>query len=157
MTISVDIIIKRLDELEITPSVRNGELFLKAKKGSITEKCKQVVAENKEAIIAHLTKPVSNEEFASRVARIFPRGCAISFDPPGYTLEQRVSDLELEAKERYSRHEAKGPRITPEEWAKAEQVQYRRVEEYMEKWRSNGRPVPESYMGDDGFMFVTKP
>lgn len=44
-----------------------------------------------------------------------------------------------------------------ERWIDADALQEQRIKEYHEKWRSHGYPVPESIMGDDGYMIVPKP
>ena len=43
----------------------------------------------------------------ARIAALFPEGCTMTVDPPGYTMEQRVQELqaEMRAKER-ARYEA---------------------------------------------------
>jgi hypothetical protein len=150
MPVPVAAIIARLEELDIQPILKDGNLILKAKPGSISEKCKTVVRENKAAIITYLSK-LEPQTFEHKLSAIFRRGCTITEQPKGLSLQKYVSELQ-NSETRVSQKEKK-PAWTETEWQAAEAVQYQKVREYQGKV---GTPIPveESYMGEDGYMII---
>ncbi len=127
MEVTVESILVRLKELNIQPVVQDGNLILRARPGTITERCKQVVRENREAIIAHLSRPVPFEE---RIADIFPGGCEITMQPVGTTLADHLAANQQEKKEA---HRSQKSPWTKDQWKQAEEKQFEKVREYQQR------------------------
>jgi hypothetical protein len=152
VSVPVTKIIGRLADLKIQPIVQNGELILRAKPGAITERCKQVVRENKADIIAYILR---QESFSleERVANLIPG--VWTTQQAGYTLKQHIADAQAASQQQEPR-EHKSP-WTPQAWKKTEEEQYQKDHEYRKTWRSEGYPVPKAYMGEDGYFVVPMP
>lgn len=53
--------------------------------------------------------------------------------------------------------ESKHIGICAQQWEASNILQEKRIADYHDKWRANGYPVPESLIGPDGYMVVSKP
>lgn len=160
MSVTIPAIMKRMEELGISASVRENKLVLRAAPGVITEKAKEVISENKSNIIAYILASEKSSQvkvpFEERIASVFPGGCQITSQPKGYTLTSHVAHLRAEQEKKEAARQQKEP-WSKEAWERAEAVQFARVEEYRKKWFPKTYPVPESTMGPDGFMRVPMP
>lgn len=150
MSVSVTAIISLLEDLDIKPVLKDGNLVLKAKRGVISERCETVVRENKAAIIAYLTK-ASCVPFEEQIAAIFPGGCTITEQPKGLSLAEHLSEI-AHSETRVSQRE-KQPTWSDEQWRASEEVQFQKVREYQERV---GTPIPveEPYMDEEEFMVI---
>jgi hypothetical protein len=94
-TVTPQAIVARARELEIALWQEGDSLKIKGKKGTVPPKMLEVVKANKPALLAYLK--TQGEPVVQEVIKLF--NAKVTIDPPGYTIDDRVRELQLEAKQ----------------------------------------------------------